>query len=242
MTNFTLFQARKSEIASNISAIEAQIVALQQRLVDEQAFLQELGTVEQAGQSAINQAMTFLSMVRAIDPTQESVFWQAMDALKQQAPVIAPFAEAQAAVQEDIEDLEAIKTEIEQDATINVSATDVTDTDATDILEALDKIKDEVIAIGDVESAKYPLLGDSTDAPTQTTEEDTADQPVLNVDDGATSSTTPLLTAAQVSALSWSKLKKLASDRNIADPTGQRLTRKYVESKLLGVLTQADIA
>lgn len=93
---FTLFATRKQEIGSAIASIQSQIAILQQQLADEQAFLQEIGTVEQAGESALNQARTFLSMVRAIDPSQEVVFWQAMDALKSaEVEMIAPSSDAQ---------------------------------------------------------------------------------------------------------------------------------------------------
>ena len=91
---FTLFSNRKNQINNAITSIQDQIAQLQQQLADQQAFLQELGTVEQAGESAINQARTFLTMVRVIDPSQEEIFWQAMDALKgEDAAAIAPSPE-----------------------------------------------------------------------------------------------------------------------------------------------------
>jgi hypothetical protein len=79
---FTLFTARKNEIGNAIACIQSQIALLQQQLADQQAFLQEIGSVESAAESALSQTRTFLSMVRAIDPTQESVFWASMDTLK----------------------------------------------------------------------------------------------------------------------------------------------------------------
>jgi hypothetical protein len=82
MNTINLFSARKQEITSIIDSIKEQIKGLQQELLNQENYLQQLGTVEQAGQSALDQTSTFLSMVRAIDPTQEEVFWHAVNALK----------------------------------------------------------------------------------------------------------------------------------------------------------------
>jgi hypothetical protein len=126
--SFTLFATRKSEINSAIASIQSQIAQFQQQLADQQAFLQEIGTVEQAGESALNQARTFLSMVRAIDPSQEAVFWQAMDALKNQNLEILPPGNNDTTESSPTPD--AVPPAPEETTTVEVEATEVVETAA----------------------------------------------------------------------------------------------------------------
>lgn len=208
----TLFAAHKNEVNNAIASLEAEILRLQQELANQQSYLQGVATCEPAGQSALDQAATFLQMVRAIAPTQEAVFWEAMEALKNPENCAAALEAAQAKREESqvIAPVPAVDTPEahteEAETTLDVDATEVIETEADG----------------------------QTEAP-ETPKEDEADKPVLNGDGG------DLLTVAQINALDWAVLKKIAGDRNITDPTGQRLTRKFVEGKLLGVLTWTEV-
>lgn len=140
--SFTLFSTRKSEINNAIATIQAQITLLQQQLADQQAFLQEIGTVEQAGESALNQARTFLSMVRAIDPSQELVFWQAMDALKStDMEALAPTPE----VTEVTEEQETVpdSTGSPEPDTVEVTAVEIEETTPDITLEEVSETTSE---------------------------------------------------------------------------------------------------
>lgn len=174
---FALFTARKTEINVEINAINNEIALLQQNLQKQQQFLQEIGTVEQAGESALAQTQTFLAMVRLIDPSQESVFWNAMDALKVQNQPAFP------APEDEVED--SLETE-----SLEVEAVETT--------ESVKPVeKDEKVSIP--------------------------------------------LTPHQVKSLDWGALKKIAEMRGLQNPSGQRLTRKFVESQLAGSLTTLDV-
>jgi hypothetical protein len=126
--SFTLFASRKSEINSTIASIQSQISQLQQQLANQQSFLQEIGSVEGAAESALIQTQTFLSMVRAIDPSQEAVFWQAMDALKNENLEILSPASDDAAESSPTPDATAPTPE--ETTTVEVEATEVTETAA----------------------------------------------------------------------------------------------------------------
>jgi hypothetical protein len=206
--SFTLFASRKSEINSAIASIQSQITLLQQQLADQQAFLQEIGTVEQAGESALNQARTFLSMVRAIDPSQEGVFWQSMDALKNENLEALPPGNSEAAEPSPTPD--TTPPSPEETTTVEVEAT-------------------EVVEATNEEQADEVKPSETTD-PLETTEEADADKPVFP------------LTAAEIKRIKWTDLQDICTKKNITDPSGQRLTRKFVERTLLGQLTSADIA
>jgi len=185
---FSLFTARKTEINVEITAINNEIALLQQNLQKQQQFLQEIGTVEQAGESALAQAQTFLAMVRLIDPSQESVFWSAMDALKVQNQPAFPVPE------ETVED--SLETEsLEVDA---VETTESLEVEAVEITESVEPVDED-------EKVSIPL------------------------------------TPHQVKSLEWGALKKIAEMRELQNPSGQRLTRKFVESQLAGSLTTFDV-
>lgn len=136
--SFTLFSNRKNQINNAIAGIQSQIAQLQQQLADQQAFLQEIGTVEQAGESALTQTQTFLTMIRAIDPSQEEVFWQAMDALRnEELTAIAPSnddtpeeAEQEAAAETDIStiDVDVISKATEEELHEDTSETETLET------------------------------------------------------------------------------------------------------------------
>lgn len=155
--SFTLFATRKSEINAAINGLQSQITLLQQQLADQQAFLQEIGTVEQAGESALNQTSTFLSMIRAIDPSQEAVFWQAMDALKNS-------------------DVEALAPAVEVNDTLRTQTTP--DSPAPDVADTLEVTAVEVVE----ETIPDVALDDVSETTSEATEEDEADKPVQKDD------------------------------------------------------------
>jgi hypothetical protein len=100
---------------------------------------------------------------------------------------------------------------------VEVEATEVEE--ATEVAEATQEEQ-----TGEVNKST-----ESTD-PLEMTKEDDADKPVLP------------LTAAEIKRIKWTDLQDICTKKNITDPSGQRLTRKFVERTLLGQLTSADIA
>ena len=212
--SFTLFSTRKSEINDAIASIQSQIASLQQQLADQQAFLQEIGTVEQAGESAINQTLTFLTMVRAIDPSQEVVFWQAMEALKAtETELLAPSNDP----------------EPDNDPTSPTSGGGMPIEDATEEGKTIDAIATPIIDAEDTPVPPTPVA-----ATLETTKEDVATQLADN--------DTQPLTADELKAIRWNDMKKLCLDKGVTDPTGQRLTRKFAQTALLGKLIRSDIS
>lgn len=150
--SFTLFSNRKNQINNAIAGIQSQIAQLQQQLADQQAFLQEIGTVEQAGESALNQTQTFLTMIRAIDPSQEEVFWQAMDALRsEELTAIAPSNDE---TTEEVEQKTVAETPIDTDAnTIDVEAVEAEDQSSKE-----DAPETEALETQEEEEADKPAL------------------------------------------------------------------------------------
>ncbi len=90
----------------------------------------------------------------------------------------------------------------------------------------------ESVEVEAVEIDDTPV-NDPTPTPTtaETTEEDVV-----------TGKTDLPLTASEIKRIKWTDLQDLCSKKGIADPSGQRLTRKFAERNLLGMLTSADIA
>lgn len=215
--SFTLFATRKSEISAAIASIQSQIALLQQQLADQQAFLQEIGTVEQAGESALNQTLTFLTMVRAIDPSQEAVFWQAMEALKStETEALAPGNDTP---------------EPDNDPTPPTPGGGVPVNEAEEG-ETIETI--EAIATPVTEDTPAPTPTPVAATTIETTEEDVA----IKSDDNDSQP----LTADELKAISWSDMKKLCLDKGVSDPSGQRLTRKFAQAALLGKLLRSDIS
>jgi hypothetical protein len=54
--------------------------------------------------------------------------------------------------------------------------------------------------------------------------------------------TDTLLTLKEIEQIPWTALKKMASDRKINDPSGQRLTRKFAAVSLHGQLWRSNLA
>jgi hypothetical protein len=69
-----LLTAKFNEIASAIDATNAQIAALQAKLSELQEHQQQLLSVEQACQSAMNQVDQALMMLHHVDPSQVQIF------------------------------------------------------------------------------------------------------------------------------------------------------------------------
>jgi hypothetical protein len=222
LLNSSLFAARKNQVSQAINAIQSQIAQLQQQLADQQTFLQEIGSAEQAGESALTQIDTFLTMVRAIDPDAETVFWQAADSRRHEvAGTIAPSTPTT----EKAEETSPKTTPIDPIApTTDDTAIDV---DATELPQ-------DGSTATDSPTADTPIDA-SIDAPTDTDPIDTNNQ-------GGDATKPAFLTSAELDLVSWITLRDICNDRQIKDPLGRRLTRKFAAKALLGKVTHADIA
>jgi hypothetical protein len=74
-----------------ISSLEAQIEALRQENLEQQQFLQALGSAEAAAESALTQVQTAIAMVNAVDPEQLETFKNAvLAAFNGNAPILPP--------------------------------------------------------------------------------------------------------------------------------------------------------
>lgn len=77
---------------------------------------------------------------------------------------------------------------------------------------------------------------------------DDTQEPALEVtaeeveEDSAEETTDALLTLKEIEQIPWTALKKMASDRKINDPSGQRLTRKFAAVALQGQLWRSNLA
>ena len=74
-----------------ISQLEAQIESLRQENLEQQQFLQALGSAEAAAESALTQVTTAIQMVNAVDPEQLETFKNAvLAAFNGNAPILPP--------------------------------------------------------------------------------------------------------------------------------------------------------
>jgi hypothetical protein len=104
-----------------ISSLEAQIEALRQENLEQQQFLQALGSAEAAAESALTQVQTAIAMVNAVDPEQLETFKNAvLSAFNGNAPILPPEppTDPSGGDNEDSDDV------IEVDVTIEPSADD----------------------------------------------------------------------------------------------------------------------
>lgn len=75
-----LLSVKFAQIATQIEDTNAQITALQAKMSELQEYQQQLLSVEQAMQSALNQVDQALMMANHIDPSQIEIFWDALKA------------------------------------------------------------------------------------------------------------------------------------------------------------------
>lgn len=236
----TLFSAHKNEVLGNIAGIESQILRLQQELADQQSYLQGVAASEPAGQSALDQTANFLAMVRTIAPSQEKVFWAAMEALKNPEN-LATALEAAAAKREDMASEAGTDSAAYTVNAEGLDAGEVWDVEAT-------TVSNEEGKVDNVPKPQLPsiqALSETESQPHQTPSEETQalSAPTLNgdADDGNGDGDGGLVTEEQLKALEWAVLQRLATEKRIADPSGQRLTRKFVQNALLGTLSWSEL-
>ena len=74
-----------------IASLEAQIEALRQENLEQQQFLQALGSAEAAAESALTQVQTAIAMVNTVDPDQLETFKNAvLAAFNGHTPILPP--------------------------------------------------------------------------------------------------------------------------------------------------------
>jgi hypothetical protein len=93
-----LFTAKINDVQSAIesrldliTSLEAQIESLRQENLEQQQFLQALGSAEAAAESALTQVQTAIAMVNTVDPDQLETFKNAvLAAFNGHTPILPP--------------------------------------------------------------------------------------------------------------------------------------------------------
>ena len=102
-----LFTARISQIETAITdrldliaELEQRIEALRQENLEQQQFLQALGSAESAATSALGMVTNAIAMIRTVDPSQLEIFCMAIEAaFAADVPILAPEADETAGVE-----------------------------------------------------------------------------------------------------------------------------------------------
>ena len=117
-----LFTAKISQIETAITdrldlitQLEAQIEALRQENLQEQQFLQALGSAEAAAESALTQVQTAIAMINHVDPSQLETFKDAiLAAFNGHTPILPPEPPTDpSGPSEDIDDDTVVEVEVE---------------------------------------------------------------------------------------------------------------------------------
>lgn len=96
-----------------ITQLEAQIEALRQENLEQQQFLQALGSAEAAAESALTQVQTAIAMINHVDEDQLQVFKDAiLSAFNGNAPILPPDTDPSGGPAEDTDD-SVVEVEVE---------------------------------------------------------------------------------------------------------------------------------